>query len=135
MNQLHPDASLLPLLNNMLGAGVNLHLFTNLVGTGLNAVLTDFVEETGSGYAVQSAPASAFTLQSVAGHIGQITAGDVAFTPGTATTFTDYGYFLTDLSNATLLGFGLFDSGPVITAYPATLTVTPKLSLQSKYTS
>lgn len=134
MDQLHSDASLLPFLNLMVAGTLHFHLFTNNVATGLNAVLTDFTEEAGTGYAKVAVAGSAFTLQAVSGHIGTVTAPDIAFTPGSSTTFTDYGYYITDSTDTVLLGFALFDAGPIVTPNPMSLTVTPKLALQSKYT-
>ena len=134
MNQIHPNISLVPLLQRMAVGDLHYHLFTlpNTEPT-LAAVLADFTEEAGTGYAVVTVALADFTTTGVAGNQGYIIAGNIAFTPGAATTFTDYGYYITDDTDAILLAFGFFDAGPIVTVNPATLVLTPKLGNNSKY--
>lgn len=139
MNQVHPDGSLLNLLNQIVAGGVNYHLFTapttdpGLAPTGPGY----FTEDTTGGWANVpiNVPAANFSLQTVAGHQGAIVAPDIAWTNASGSPQTDYGYFITDSTNTKLLAYGFFDSAPIVTPNLGSLTLTPKFGDQSKYTS
>lgn len=136
MNQVHPDATLLSLLTRLLTVSVKYRLFTSPSSNpGLGATLSTFTEEAGSGYSPVTVAISDWSIQSVIGHQGIFVAPDIAFTPGSATTFTDYGYYVTDASASLLLAYGFFDGGPIVTVNPNSLTLTPKWGNNSKYSS
>lgn len=136
MNQVHPDVSLLPMLTEILGIDFNYHLYTAPSSPPTrDSILSDFTEEAGAGYALVAVDGTDFTVTGVAGHQAFAIAGDIAFTPDVGVTFTNYGYYVTDQTNTTLIAFGHFDSGPIVTTGPATLTLGPRFGDNSKYAS
>lgn len=118
-----------------IGVNTHWHLFTNNVTTGLDAVLGDFTEETGAGYAILNRSSSDWTLTADAGHVYTRQAADLIWVPDPAVTFTNYGMFVTLDDDTTLIGFVKFDTPPVVTTNPAVLQVPAKISIKSIFAS
>ena len=81
MNQIHPDVSLVPLLEYILTDDKHYHLFTAPTSEpGLDVVLGDFTEEAGAGYAPVTVTSADWTTTGVTGNQGFAIAPDIAFT-------------------------------------------------------
>lgn len=133
MNQLHPDVSLVPMLERLAVGNFHYWLCFNNVASDLNRVLSDFTAgSTQEGPVLVSA--SDFTLTGVAAHLGMIQAAPIAINNPTIASRNCYGYFITDTTDAVLFGFGIFDS-PIACVGGEDIPVTPVLGDNSKYSS
>lgn len=134
MNVIHPDASLVRILERIVAADVRYRLFDNDVTPGQATVLADLNEWShADGYGSSILVAAAdFTLSGVSGHQGALTAPDVSWT-FTGGPWNCYGYFVTDATGAYLLAVARFDSAPLVVNAGTVVTVTPKFANASKY--
>lgn len=122
----YPDAGLTQwLLNGISSAGINYHLFVNNVVIQNITKLTDLTECSNTGYSAINVNNTAFSTQTVNGHIGTVIAPQIVF-QCTAGTQTVYGWYATDSSNTYLLAaqnldqsvtFQLGKNIPVIPAF------------------
>lgn len=136
MNVIHPDASLVKLLQRIASGDVRYRLYDNDITPGPGSVLADFNEWShadGYGSSILVA-ASDFTLSGVSGHIGFLTAGDISWT-FTGGPNNCYGFFVTDSTGADLLAAARFDSAPIVVNAGTVITVSPKFANASKFAS
>ena len=135
MNQIHPNASLVPLLQLQVASDVKIKLYTNDLTPGVGTVLGDFTEQgSGTGYAAITVAAADFSLTGVSGNIGTVQASPVTFT-ASGGAWTVYGYYVTNTGNDKLLAAARFDGAPITVPDGGTRVVVPIFSLQSRYTS
>jgi hypothetical protein len=135
MDQIYPDAALVPLALQDCAGAWDYHLFTNNVTSGLAALLSSFTEATWTGYAVITVTQSQFTITGVSGHIGTIQAAPIAFNNTSGGSVTAYGYFVTDSVTGDLICFAIFDGGPLTILNGGSLQVIPLHAQQSRYAS
>lgn len=134
MNQIYPDEGLLPLLDRMLTASVQYHLFENNVTPDRDTVLGDLTEVSTFGYAAQTVALAGWTLQSVAGHVGTFQAAPLAFTPAGGA-WSVYGYYVTSVAGGVLLAVGRFDGAPIAVPDGVPILVNPIMAAFSKNAS
>lgn len=125
MQQIYPDAALVPILQRMLVGDLNYHLFANNVTPDQSTVLGSLTEAAWTGYAPITVLASAFTLTGVAAHVGGVTANVIAFTNTSGGDQSAYGYYVTDTANTVLIAVARFDSAPVTKHNTESWLVTP----------
>ena len=108
MDQIHPDVSLIPILERIVADDFRYHLFENNVVPDRDTELADLTEVGSGGYASIVVAAADFTLSGVTGHLGSLAAAPISWTPS-GTDWTIYGYYITDSANTLLLGVARFD--------------------------
>lgn len=136
MNVIHPDQSLVNILERIVSADSKYRLFTNNVTLNQATVLADFTEQgSGDGYAAITVAAADYTLSGVTGHNGSLVAPDISFTPSTGTGWDIYGYYETDTAGTKLLKAAKFDGGPIHVNVGESIIVTPKWANASKFAS
>lgn len=125
MQQIYPDASLVPILQRFLAGDLHYHLFSNNVTPGNASVLGDFTEAVYGTYAPITVIAADFTLTGVAGHVGGATAAAIAFLNDSGGDLGMYGYYVTDTSNTILIAAARFDSAPAVKHNGESWIITP----------
>jgi len=113
MHQIHPDVSLVPLLQRMVENGIKLHLFENDVTPDVDTDLVDFQEPDVNGYAAIAVAAAAFIFTGVDDNRGYVFASPVVFTTVDAGAQQVYGYYMTDDDDTILLACARFDGAPL----------------------
>ena len=138
MIQIYPDTDLIATLLRAVGADIYYYLYSNNTAPNDSSVLASFAVSGlafGGGVVDTPVPVASFTLQSVVGHVGKITAPDIVFTNATAGAVSVYGYLCsmgTLSPGPTDLFFAAaFDVTPIVIPAGGTLNVTPTLSLRS----
>ncbi len=135
MNQIYPDQGLGQWLLKMTQfSTLRFHLFVNNVAPTNATVLADLTEESTGGYAAVDVIAAAWASYSVTASVGTALAPPISWTP-VATTWTTYGYYITDVAGTILLPVARFDAAPITTTAGNPLLLTPKISDFSKFTS
>lgn len=133
MKQIHPDASLIPLLERLVADDVKIHLFSNNVTPDKTTTLGSLTEMTGgTGYASVTVDATDFTLGGVTANRGTLQAAPISFTM-TASGDSIYGYYVTDTASADLLAVARFDDAPISLSAGKTVFVTPIFGDSSLY--
>lgn len=135
MHQVHPNVSLLELLNRFVAADVKIRLYTSDTTPGPASVLSDFTEMgSGTGYATVTVAHGDFTAAGVSGGIATLAAPDVTFSVSSGTS-SIYGYYITDTAGMALLAAGRFSGAPLTLDASNPISVTPKFATSSRFTS
>lgn len=133
MNQIYPDASLVPLLQRILSGDLRIYITGAAgqpFGTGTTLASLDISEDFAANVA-----ASAFVATGVTAHRGYALAAPIAITNNVAGGgWTAYGYAVTNAAGTVLLWGATFDA-TVVVPYLGTVTVTPLLGGFSNFTS
>lgn len=137
MHQIHPDSSLVPLLERMVASDLHYHLYTNNVTPDRDTELGDLTEMGGgTGYSIITVDAADFTLTGVSAHKGFLIAAPITFVIGVTGSPTDvYGYYVTDTGNAELLAVARFDDAPIDITAGANIPVVPVMGDSSQFAS
>lgn len=125
MNQIYPDAGLIPILRRIVTPSVVYHLYTNNVTPDRDTVLGDLTEMTAAGYVEITVDDSDFSLDGVAAHVGSLLAAPIAFENTSGGALDAYGYFATNAAGDELLAVARFDAAPVNKADGEAWLVTP----------
>jgi len=135
MNQIYPDQGLGQWLLKMTQfATLRYRLYTNNLTPTNATVLGDLTEETTGSYAGIDVSPGAWVSYTVTASVGTALAPPISWTP-IATSWTTYGYYVTDVGGTILLAVARFDAAPIITAAGSPLLLTPEISDFSKFTS
>ena len=137
MNLIHPDVSLVKLLQRMVASDLHYHLYVNDVTPDRDTEIGDLTEMTVvSGYNPITVAAGDFSLTGVSAHKGTVIASPITFviTAGSGVSNV-YGYFVTDTGNTSLLAVARFDSAPISLSAGASIPVTPIFGDSSQYSS
>jgi len=129
MDQIHPDACLVPLLQRIASAGVHIDVFVNNVTITRATVLADL---TFSGASPAVVISSDFSATGVVGHKGSIVAPPVEIVNNSGVDKTGYGYVITDNANTVLLAAANFDA-PIIRHNTEAWDVVPILGDSSRF--
>lgn len=135
MDQVYPDAALVPILRRFLVGDFHFHLFASPVtidqSTTLAALLA--AEATFTGYAVATVLATDFTSSSTSGHQGSVLAPAISFSNTSGSPQDIYGYFITDTTDAILIAAAAFDGAPISVANAGSYPVVPIFGSLSQY--
>jgi hypothetical protein len=121
------DRLLLYMVNRLAPDDVKYHLYSNNHTPAAADSLSNYTELAGGGYSAQTATGSGWSTAPVGG-IETATAPDLTFS--LTSSFTVYGYFVTDSGGTHLLWAELFTGGPITFAsLGGTLTLTPTIGM------
>lgn len=133
-NQIHPDASLIPLLLRVVSPSVVYRLFVNDIDIDADTVIGDFEEPAGNAaYDPAVVDLAAFSLNSVAAHKGTVKAAPVALAMDQQDDVTVYGYFVVDLDYSMLFAALKFDVPVSLDASGASIPIVPIFGDESRY--
>lgn len=131
---IHPDATLIPLLNRILAGDLTYHLCQNDVTPSYSTVLADFQEkDPAGGYAPVTVTAASFIFEGVSSHHATKMATPISWIPGANTGHQVFAYYVTDPATGFLLAAARLDGAPVAYDLGASIIVTPVLGDQSQY--
>lgn len=132
MNQIYPDASLVPNLRRLANGDLHYNLTTTAGPYSRSTTLSSLH----AGYA--GGPllvlAADFTLSGVAAHLGSLTALDIALPNDMGIAIDAAGYYVTDVTDTFLVCCAAFDA-PVHMLAGDTINITPKLGDSSRFAS
>jgi len=132
MNLIHPDASLIPILDRELAVDIVYRLASAIGGTpGLDSVLADFTQSAGTGYVAVTISLADWLMDSIVSRNASKTAGDISFVCSSGS-YSVVGYYITNAGNTELLGFVEFPASVTVDGSNP-LIVTPKWGAKSKY--
>lgn len=135
MHQIHPDSTLVPMLQRIVSNGIVYGLYTNNVTPSLATVLGDLTEMASTaGYARVTVTGASYSITGVISNKALVQGSPISFVL-TATGSSIYGYFMLDGTTGNLVGVARFDTAPISLAGGATITVLPVLGDSSLFSS
>ena len=135
MHAIYPDASLSWHVGRAINVDWVYHLFTNNLTPDRDTVLGDFTEAAWTGYAVDTAYTTDWTMRAVASHKGSAEATDVTFNNTSGGDQVAYGYYVTDTGGTQLIQCGRFDDAPVTIPDGDSYSFTPRHGDRSGFSS
>lgn len=111
-----PDGGLIFMLQQIVAAGLKLHIFTNNITPSDSTTLGSLTEAAWTGYAAQTLVAGNWVSLGVNLHVGTIVYPTCTFSNTSGSPVTAYGFYITDTTNTNLVAVGLFDGSPVTIA-------------------
>lgn len=122
-----PDTALIYLLQKVVQPKLTYHLYRNNITPDVNSTLPLFAEAVYSGYAPIDVLASAWTFTQVSAHVGELKALDLFWSNTSPSSFSVYGYYVTDSTGTVLVAAAKFDNAPVVVPVGKYVQVTPML--------
>lgn len=135
MDQIYPDTGLLYALRQLVGTKLTYTLYTNNHAPTLSDTLASYTALTGFGSTPIDVLIAAWTFANVVGHIGALQAPNIAWTNGSGSPWTIYGYYIVDSTGSILFAAAQFDGAPITVAPSAGIQVTPILGDYSALSS
>lgn len=126
MQEVIPDAALVPALQKLADQNITYRLFTNNVTPDQATVLGDLTEAAWTGYAPITVIGSEWTPNDPVGGVGLLLHPPIAHVNSSGSNQSAYGYYRLD-ENGDLMAACRFDAAPVTKANGESWTIIPIL--------